>query len=151
VHQQDRGGDVMASEQILYPSFAMFVLVAFVLVKLARLRVAAVGSREVDVRFYRTYQEGQEPEHIRVVTRHFINQFEVPTLFHVIVVIAYVTKRVSWWTVALAWAYVAGRCLHSYVHLGTNDVLMRFRMYFASNLVLALLWLSVFGSILLAG
>ena len=135
---------------ILYPSFAMFVLVAFVLAKLARLRVGGVGRGEVNVKFYKTYDEGQEPEHIRVVTRHFINQFEVPTLFHVIVIMTYVTQQVSWWMIGCAWAYVAFRYAHTFVHLGSNDVLMRFRMYFASNLALAVLWLSLFGTLLVS-
>ena len=137
--------------RILYPSFAMFVLVAFVLVKMARLRVGAVGRREMDVRFYKTYQEGEEPEHIRVVTRHFINQFEVPMLFHVIVILTYVTHHVSWWTIGCAWAYVAARYAHTYVHLGSNDVLLRFRVYFAGNLVLAVLWIGLCGTLLVSG
>ena len=139
------------ANQILYPSFAMFVLVAFVLAKLARLRVGGVGKGEVDVRFYKTYQEGEEPEHIRVVTRHFINQFEVPMLFHVIVILTYVTHHVSWWMIGCAWAYVAIRYAHSFVHLGSNDVLLRFRLYFASGLVLAVMWVSLFGTLLIRG
>ncbi|HXC51912.1 MAG TPA: MAPEG family protein [Candidatus Limnocylindrales bacterium] len=137
--------------QILYPSFAMFVLVAFVLAKLARLRVGGVGRGEVDVRFYKTYQEGEEPEHIRVVTRHFINLFEVPTLFHVIVILTYVTHHVSWWMIGCAWAYVAIRYAHTFVHLGSNDVLLRFRLYFASGFVLAVMWLTLFGTLLIHG
>jgi hypothetical protein len=139
-----------SANQILYPSFAMFALVAFVFVRLGRLRFGAVGKGEVDVRFYKTYQEGEEPEHVRVVTRHFINLFEVPMLFHVVVLMTYATHHVSAWMVGCAWAYVAARYVHTFVHLGTNDILMRFRMYLGSNLVLAIMWVSLLGALLTA-
>jgi hypothetical protein len=140
-----------AAARMLYPSFAMFLLVAVVLFRLAKLRVGGVGRGEVDVGFYKTYQQGEEPEHIRVVTRHFINLFEVPTLFHVIVILTYVTHHVSTWMVVLAWLYVAIRYAHSYVHLTSNDILMRFRLYFASGLVLAVMWVSLFFRLATAG
>jgi hypothetical protein len=129
----------------------MFALVAFILVKMARIRFGAVYSGEMDPAFYKTFQDGQEPEHIRVVTRHFINQFEVPVLFHVIVILAYVTHHVSWPMVGLAWGYVAIRYVHSYVHLGSNDVLLRARLYFASGLVLAAMWVGLFACLLIEG
>ena len=137
--------------QILYPVFAMFYLVAFVLARMARLRLAAVGSREMNPRFYRTYDEGQEPEHMRVVTRHFINLFETPVLFYVGVILTYVSDQVTYWMVGCAWAYVAIRYLHSWVHLGSNDVLTRFRLYFASGLVLVVMWTTLLVQLLRAG
>jgi len=133
---------------ILYPAFAMFALVAFVLVRLAKLRFGAVSSGVVDVRFYRTYQGGEEPEHVRVVTRHFINLFEVPLLFYVIAIMTYVTHQSSTWMVACAWAYVAVRYVHSYVHLTSNNVLLRFRLYLGSGVVLAVLWISLLVQLL---
>jgi len=140
-----------SANQILYPLFAMFVLVAMVFVRLGRLRFGAVRSGQMSPGFYKTYDDGQEPENIRVVTRHFINLFEVPVLFHVVVILAYVTHHASWPMVALAWAYVAIRYAHSYVHLTSNDVLLRFRCYFLSNLVLASMWAGLFGLLLLNG
>ena len=129
---------------ILYPAFAMFALVAVVLTRLAFLRFTGVSRGEVDARFYRTYQDGEEPEHIRVVTRHFINQFEVPLLFYVVVILIYVTHQVSAWMVGCAWAYVAARYAHSFVHLTSNDVLLRFRIWITSGLILAVTWVSLF-------
>lgn len=128
---------------ILYPVFAMFALTAAVLVRMARLRVGAVTSGEMDVRFYRTYQDGEEPEHIRVVTRHFLNLFEAPVLFYVGVILAFVTHHTGAWMVGWAWAYVAARYAHSYVHLTSNNVALRFRLYIGSWLVLTVLWTSL--------
>jgi hypothetical protein len=140
-----------AANQILYPVFAMFALVAGVLGRLAQLRFGAVGRGKMDARFYKTYQGGEEPENIRVVTRHFINLFEMPVVFYVTVVLTYVTHQSSAWMVGCAWVYVAMRYAHSYVHLTANDVLMRFRLYIGSGLVLVVMWMSLLVRLLASG
>jgi len=140
-----------ASNQILYPVFAMFALVAGVLGRMAQLRFGAVRRGEMDPRYYKTYQGGEEPEHMRVVTRHFLNLFEMPVVFYVTVILAYVTHQVGTWMVACAWVYVAMRYAHSYVHLTSNDVLTRFRLYIGSCLVLVVMWMSLLVRLLTAG
>lgn len=136
--------------QILYPVFAMFALVSGVLARLGYLRFTAVGRGQMDPRFYQTYRGGEEPELLRVTTRHFINLFEVPVLFYVGVVLTYITHQSSPWMIGVAWLYVALRYLHSYVHLGSNDVLLRFRVYIGSGLVLFVLWASLLVRLLTA-
>lgn len=60
---------------ILYPVFAMFLLVAIVLWRMRSMRFAAVRTNEVSAEYYRTYQDGAEPEALRVVSRNFSNLF----------------------------------------------------------------------------
>ncbi len=141
----------VAPNLILYPVFAMFLLVAIVLLRMRRMRFAAVRSGEVSIKYYRAYQEGDEPEALRVVSRHFINLFEMPVLFYVGVVMTYITHNVSYWMVGLAWTYAALRYVHSYVHLGSNDVRARVTVYFASALALLVMWASLFLQLVVAG
>lgn len=136
--------------RILYPLFAMFALVALVLGRMAVVRFGAVRSGAMDPAFYRTYQGGEEPEAMRVLTRHFLNLFEVPVLFYVVVLTAFVTGQGDSRMTVLAWVYVATRYVHSWVHLGGNDVLTRFRVYIASFAVLALMWACLFVRLLSA-
>ena len=136
---------------ILYPCFVMFLLVAFVLGRLAYMRLTAVRNKEMNIRFYRTYSEGQEPEDIRAVTRHFINLFEMPVLFYVGVILIYITHQVSYVLVGLAWAYVAIRLVHSAIHLGSNDVNLRFSAYFASGFVLLVMWATLLVQLVRSG
>jgi hypothetical protein len=42
--------------------------------------------------------------------------------------------------VGRAWLFVATRCVHSYIHLGSNDVSRRFFTFGVSLLWLAGLW-----------
>jgi hypothetical protein len=79
-----------------------------------------------------------------VISRHFVNLFEMPVLFYVGVIMVYITHNVNTWLVALAWIYVALRYVHSYVHLGSNDVRVRVTVYFASAFALFLLWANLF-------
>jgi hypothetical protein len=39
---------------------------------------------------------------------------------------------------------VALRYVHSWIHLGANDVMQRVTAYFASGLVLAVMWATLF-------
>jgi hypothetical protein len=135
---------------ILYPVFPMFLLVALVLTQMGWLRVSAVKTRKVSIQFYRTYSEGAEPASMQVVTRHFINLFEVPVLFYVVVILIYITEQVTCLMVGLAWAYVILRGAHSYIHLTSNDVPNRLSAYLASGLVLAVMWGMLFVRLLSA-
>jgi hypothetical protein len=139
-----------SSNQILYPVFAMFALVLGVFLRMAQVRFGAVRRGEMNAAFYKTYQGDEEPEHMRVVTRHFINLFEMPVLFYVVVILTYVSQQTGAWMTACAWIFVASRYVHSYVHLTSNDVLTRFRVYLGSNLVLTVLWVSLLLKLLTA-
>lgn len=140
-----------APELILYPVFAMFLLVAVVLLRMRAMRFAAVRQREVSVRFYKAFQGDEEPEALRVIARHFANLFEVPVLFYVGVLMAYVTHQVTYWLIGCAWAYVALRYAHTWMHLTRNDVVARFSLYFASGAVLVVLWSTLLVQLLRAG
>jgi hypothetical protein len=135
---------------ILYPVFAMFLLVAVVLLRMRSMRFAAVRRNEVSVKYYRAFQDGAEPEPLRVISRHFSNLFEVPVLFYVGVIMTYVTHQVNYWLVGCAWAYVALRYVHSYVHLTSNNVVVRLSVYLASGFVLAM-WGSLLVQLVRAG
>lgn len=125
---------------ILWPAFAMFALTAFVIMRLGTQRAAALKTGRVNLGFYKLYRDGKEPEDIAATARHFINLFEAPVLFYAGVIIAYATGQSGPLLVALAWGYVGARCFHTYIHLGTNDVLWRFRIYGVSWLLLAAFW-----------
>ncbi len=113
------------------------------------LRFAAVRSGEIDGRFFRLYKDYEEPEYLRVISRHVVNLHEAPILFYTISIVAFVTETVSTLILALAWAYVVLRCVHSYVHLTSNKVIHRFRLFIASQFVLMALWLVVLAGLLL--
>jgi len=126
--------------EIIYPVFAMVLLTAVVVFILGRRRMAAVRNRAIDPAFFRAYYHADEPESLRVTSRHLINLFETPVLFYVAIIMIHMTGESSTGLVVIAWLYVAARYLHSYVHLTSNTVIVRFRLFLVSWLLLLSLW-----------
>ena len=134
---------------ILYPALALFALTAVCIFRLGYIRFGAIRRREIDPRFFEAFRGYEEPEPLRIHARHVRNLFEAPILLYVIVLIAYVTQQTGWLPVLLAWAYVLLRIAHSYVHLTSNRVMLRFRLFALSWIVLLVLWALVFLGIAL--
>lgn len=126
---------------IFFPIVAMVALVVFVVVRLGRSRVRAVRRRDISLRFFELYQGAEEPEELRALSRHFVNLFELPVLFYVACIVAYVSVQVDLWLVLLAWFFVVSRYVHSYIHLTSNIVIQRFRVYGIGLVALVLMWL----------
>ena len=131
----------MQPSAIVYPAVAMFFLTFSLLVYTAYRRVTAVQRGEVSIRYYRLYNEGEQPDALQQLGRHVQNHFEVPPLFYVVLLFLYVTGGVTPISVGLAWLYVALRCVHSFIHLGSNDVRNRLLAWGSSVATLAALWL----------
>lgn len=137
----------MDQDAILFPGIAMFFLTFAMVLYLGVSRYRAVQRGEVSIKFYRIYTEGQQTERLQLISRHVQNHFEVPPLFYVALLFIHAAGAVTAFTVGLAWLYFASRCLHSYIHLGSNNVSRRFFTYAASGFILAGLWLSVLLSL----
>ena len=129
--------------QNLWPAFALVALTLVIVMRLARLRFAAVKAGRVDPRFYKVFRGDGEPEEVAATARNLLNLYEMPTLFYAGTAIAYAAGQSGALLVTLAWSYVALRFLHSAIHLGLNKVLWRFRVFAASWLVLLAFWVAL--------
>jgi len=137
----------MDPSAIIFPAVAMFMLTFSVFVYTGGSRLAAIRRREVSIRYYRLYNEGEQTPRLQVIGRHLQNHYEVPPLFYVAVILLYVTGSVTPVAVVFAWLYFASRCAHSFIHLGSNNVTHRFVAFAASGLILAGLWIQLLISV----
>jgi len=135
------GGFFEEDSHVIYPMFAMVLLTAAVLATLFRCRVAAVRGGLVSASYFRVYQGEAEPESTAKPARHFANLFEAPVLFYVVCLSAMITHFNGIAMQALAWIYVSARVAHACVHLGSNRLRRRIRVYFFSWLVLLIMWI----------
>lgn len=71
----------------------------------------------------------------------------MPPLFHLGVILAFVTGTVTAVALACAWAFVGFRLLHTFIHLGSNDVTVRFFTFGLSLFALLGLWGSVLSGL----
>ncbi len=121
--------------EIFFPVMLLMLHTMLVVAFMGYRRYTAVSKQQVDPEYYKLYV-GEESEDCRVVSRHVINLLETPPLFYLAVIIAFVTNQTGTMLLALAWAYVALRLIHTSIHLGSNVVIQRFRVYVLSMLVL---------------
>lgn len=140
----------MSDIQMLFPSAAMALLTLLMIFRMGYLRYRAIHAGDVRISYFRTYNEGEQPAHLHLVQRHVQNHFEVPPLFHIVVMATYVTGMVSTAAVVLAWMYFLARCIHSGIHLGSNNVSHRFFVFGFSLLCLLALWLHLIGQLLIS-
>jgi hypothetical protein len=134
----------MSVFSLVYPMLALVLLTFGVLIALFRSRVRMVREGLAPVSYFRTFQGSVDvPEYSAKPARHFANLFEAPTLFYAGCLAAMVTGITGTWVVALAWAYVAMRYVHAFIHLGGNRVRYRMRAYFVGWLCLLGLWITV--------
>ena len=130
----------MTGVAILLPVFALaaWTLVVLLLVPLVRVRSAL--RREVVADDFRFGESASVPAHVSIPNRNYMNLLELPVLFYVVCLILHVTGGSTPTAVAVAWAYVVFRELHSVIHLSYNKVLHRLAAFSCSNAALVVLW-----------
>jgi hypothetical protein len=72
---------------------------------------------------------------------NFMNQFEMPVLFYLAILLALILMWQDPLLVLLSWLFVALRIVHSIIHTTYNNVLHRFWVYIFSSMVLLCMWI----------
>jgi hypothetical protein len=125
----------------------VFTFVVMIRAGLARVRAAKDGRIKGDIRLS---QRGW-PDDVMQRVNNMNNQFETPTLFYALTILALSLQIATWPIAALAWAYVVSRVAHMVVHTGRNDILLRFRIFFAGLVCLMLMTAVIALQVLSAG
>ncbi len=129
------------SAELIRPIVALVALTGVVWALMVVVRNTAVFRGAASIGYYRGYTGNAPPEWIERPARAFMNLLEVPVLFYLVCLLMLVTQRFDSTQVALAWTFVAIRAAHAAIHIGWNDVRVRFAAYLAGCLVLAALWM----------
>jgi hypothetical protein len=129
----------MSVQAILLPLFVEVVLTFVLLFCLAPMRMRDFTSGEVRAQDVAL----REPNWSKRPTQFaysFSNQFELPVLFYVLTILAYITHLAGVVFVVLAWIFVLFRVLHAYIHVTSNILRLRGALFGVSALVLAIMW-----------
>ena len=134
----------MPQEMIFAPMGAMALLtfVVLLLIPLRRFRAGFAG--EVAADDFKFGESPRVPGHVAIPNRNYMNLLELPMLFYVAGLMYYVAGRVDGRVLAVAWAYVACRAIHSAIHLTYNNVRHRLIIFAISNVVLGVFWVQFF-------
>lgn len=129
---------------ILWPTVALAMLIFTVWFVLLRQRFAYIAANPPTAG---TFANGESvARYFRPVERpahNLANLFEMPVLYFALVPLLILTGYASTIQVVLAWIFVTLRALHSLVHIGPNAVRLRARIYIASCVALAAMWLGL--------
>jgi len=129
----------MSVASILLPVFVQVALTFVLLMRLGsgRLRTLSAGKTKVrDI----ALGESNWPADVTQVGNCFNNQFQLPLLFYVLVVLALVLHKADLLFVIMSWIFVISRVVHAGVHITSNNVNQRFAAYTVGMVVLLLMW-----------
>jgi hypothetical protein len=102
----------MSLQAVLLPLFVQVALTFGLMLWLAPLRVRALGGKDVHPRDIALGQKAW-PERAQQIANCFSNQFELPVLFYVLVILAVIAHKADLAFVILSWIFVASRFLHA--------------------------------------
>ena len=130
----------MSAEMILLPLFVEVILTFVLLFWLGPLRARDFRTGQVREEDIALRQPNWSKPALQV-QYSFSNQFELPVLFYVLTILAYVTHHAGILFVVLAWVFVIFRLCQAYVHVTNNKVMLRGALFGVSALALAIMWI----------
>ena len=129
----------MSVMEVLLPVFVQVILTFVIVFGLAFRRTSVLRSGELPVSKI-ALREPNWPERARQYENNYLNQFELPVLFYVLMILLLITRQADIILVALAWIFVLTRVAHAYVHVTSNRVPLRGALFGIGLLVLAIMW-----------
>ena len=124
---------------ILLPVFVQVALVFAIMVVLGVRRGRAMKRGEVDQRDAALNQAAW-PDYARQPANSLVNQFQIPVLFYVVVILAMFTRKADILFVVLEWIFVLSRIVHAWIHVTSNHVPYRAAAFSIGALVVLVMW-----------
>ena len=140
----------MNSNHIIWPVLAQIFLTLIMLTILGVRKAKAVKAGEVN-RQQAALNNQVWPEYVVKVSNNIANQFEMPVLFYVLCLVLYNINAAGMVSILLAWLFVLSRFAHAYVHIGSNYVPMRLRLFLVGCFILIAMLIQVAWKLATAG
>jgi hypothetical protein len=132
----------MTVQSVLLPVFAHVTLTFFLMIWMGRSRIGAIRAGQVKIKDLEGNWSNW-PERPTQIAAAYHNQFQLPVLFYVLVLIALFTKQADLLFVVLSWLFVVMRVIHAIIHTGRNDLSLRFRAFLLGGIILIIMWVYV--------
>ena len=134
---------------VLWAVFIQGLIPLMILFYLRSVRVEAFKNGEVKPEA--RYDPSAWPEKARTVANAYANQFELPVLFYVAMLMALMFGQTGWVMVILSWVFVITRIVHAFIHVTNNTIRYRFRFFLAGVATLITIWIYLALAITLGG
>jgi hypothetical protein len=129
----------MSLQAVLLPLFVEVILTFVLMLRMGALRRADYSSGVVKADDI-ALREPRWPARTTQAANAYANQFELPVLFYVLTILAWVTRHAGIVFVVLAWIFVICRVLQAYVHVTSNVVRYRGLFFSVGAVVLMIMW-----------
>jgi hypothetical protein len=130
----------MNQTAIFYPIAVMMLLVVIVTCLMLKERMVEMKTLKIHPNKVASSSQMNAVLKNTRAADNYKNLFEMPVLFYALCLALYATQSVSQGFLWAAWAYVALRVVHSFTHIGYNNVMHRFSVFAFSMWVLAGMW-----------
>lgn len=128
----------MRGIEIFIPVLLHMLLVSGLFVVLALRKAKAVKTGTIDRKNTALNNKAWNDDVLKV-SNNIDNQFETPIMFYMLTVVVFLTGIVDVFSLALAWAWVVVRYIHAWVHIGSNYVPTRLKLFALSLLIILVL------------
>ena len=126
---------------ILWPTFALVALIVVVWFWLTLERGRHIKSQPPTAEDFASGEAALRYfQPVEMPANNFRNLFEMPVLYFAIVPLLLITHQASHVQVALAWAFVLLRVLHSFIHIVVRKVQLRAPVYWLGSAALIAMW-----------
>ena len=125
----------MQTHMIFWPVLMQILLILLMYMLLGYRKAKAVKTGNVNLKATALDNKAWPPEVVKV-SNNIDNQFEIPMVFFVLFLLFFGIGQVDFLVLSLAWAFVISRYAHAYVHIGSNYVPLRMRIFAFGCLVL---------------
>lgn len=130
----------LVAKLLLLALLLQVALTLGLLLWLGWVRVPLITSRKVSISDIALSRDGW-PAHARQLANAVDNQFQLPVLFFVAVLLTVMNDLGTWLEVILVWAFVASRVWHAAIYATSNNVPRRFFAYAAGFSLLMTYWI----------
>ena len=127
---------------ILWPTFTLVALIVVVWFWLTVERGRHIKSNPPTAEDFASGEAALRYfQPVELPANNFRNLFEMPVLYFAIVPLLMITHQATHVQVALAWAFVLLRVLHSFIHIVVRKVQVRAPVYWLGSAALMAMWI----------
>ena len=130
----------MFYKPLLYPLLIQVGLTFLVWLRMYQTRLAEIQARQIDPNELATRRDSRRLLKNTAAADNFSNQFELPVLFYLAIMLALTLMLQDRVIVFLSWVFVILRVAHAIIHLSYNNVTHRFLVYVAGGLAVIGMW-----------
>ena len=118
----------MQRNLIFWPVLVLVLMTLLIYVRLIKVKVREIRAGRVDMA-RRALHEDAWPESVLQVNNSIRNQFELPVLFYVLCAVFWAVDGVNVLVLAAAWLFALSRIAHAWIHLTSNWIPPRRRLF----------------------